>query len=112
MICRRPSAPSNFSHPACQSTSERTACDWSTPKPAAGRKARRILRIPGGWSFVLTNAPPEELQVGLTLQASIAGVLAIGEVRAGSTKRVAAAVGEGPALVAPIHTFLANSERR
>ena len=37
------------------------------------------------------------------------GVFAIGDVRAGSTKRVAAAVGEGAAVVAQIHTVLANS---
>ena len=35
------------------------------------------------------------------------GVFAIGDVRAGSTKRVAAAVGEGAAVVAQIHTVLA-----
>ncbi len=34
------------------------------------------------------------------------GVFAIGDVRAGSTKRVAAAVGEGAAVVAQIHMFL------
>ena len=32
------------------------------------------------------------------------GVFAIGDVRAGSTKRVAAAVGEGAAVVAEIHS--------
>ena len=35
------------------------------------------------------------------------GVFAIGDVRAGSTKRVAAAVGEGAAVVAQIHRVLA-----
>jgi thioredoxin reductase (NADPH) len=33
-------------------------------------------------------------------------VFAIGDVRAGSTKRVAVAVGEGAAVVAQIHTAL------
>ncbi|MES2756223.1 MAG: FAD-dependent oxidoreductase [Pseudomonadota bacterium] len=42
------------------------------------------------------------------LQTSVAGVFAIGDVRAGSTKRVAAAVGEGAAVVAQIHAFLAQ----
>ena len=36
------------------------------------------------------------------------GVFAIGDVRAGSTKRVAAAVGEGAAVVAQIHQVLAG----
>ena len=37
------------------------------------------------------------------------GVFAIGDVRAGSVKRVAAAVGEGAQLVAALHGFLAES---
>jgi len=45
----------------------------------------------------------------LPLETSRAGVFAIGDVRAGSTKRVAAAVGEGAAVVAQIHTMLARS---
>ena len=35
-----------------------------------------------------------------------AGVFAIGDVRAGSVKRVAAAVGEGAQVVAALHAFL------
>lgn len=41
------------------------------------------------------------------LETSQPGVFAIGDVRAGSTKRVAAAVGEGAAAVAQIHTMIA-----
>ncbi|WP_242146003.1 FAD-dependent oxidoreductase [Sphingomonas sp. BAUL-RG-20F-R05-02] len=44
----------------------------------------------------------------LPLQTSLPGVFAIGDVRAGSTKRVAAAVGEGAAVVAQIHMMLAE----
>jgi thioredoxin reductase (NADPH) len=43
----------------------------------------------------------------LPLETSRPGVFAIGDVRAGSTKRVAAAVGEGAAVVAQIHLALA-----
>ncbi|MET0338517.1 MAG: FAD-dependent oxidoreductase [Caulobacter sp.] len=43
-----------------------------------------------------------------SLQTDRAGVFAIGDVRAGSTKRVAAAVGEGAAVVAQIHQYLAT----
>jgi thioredoxin reductase (NADPH) len=46
-----------------------------------------------------------------SLQTSVPGVFAIGDVRAGSTKRVAAAVGEGAAVVAQIHAFLALPAR-
>ncbi|MYM84298.1 FAD-dependent oxidoreductase [Duganella sp. FT50W] len=42
------------------------------------------------------------------LETSVPGVFAIGDVRARSTKRVAAAVGEGAAVVSQIHGFLAN----
>lgn len=44
----------------------------------------------------------------LPLETSVPGVFAIGDVRAGSTKRVAAAVGEGAAVVAQIHSVLAS----
>lgn len=44
----------------------------------------------------------------LPLETSTPGVFAIGDVRAGSTKRVAAAVGEGAAVVAQIHAMLAS----
>jgi thioredoxin reductase (NADPH) len=43
----------------------------------------------------------------LPLETTLPGVFAIGDVRAGSTKRVAAAVGEGSAVVAQIHSMLA-----
>ncbi|WP_236634318.1 FAD-dependent oxidoreductase [Caulobacter sp. X] len=43
------------------------------------------------------------------LQTSRKGVFAIGDVRAGSVKRVAAAVGEGAQAVAAIHAYLANA---
>jgi thioredoxin reductase (NADPH) len=42
------------------------------------------------------------------LETSMPGVFAIGDVRAGSTKRVAAAVGEGAAVVAQIHAMFAR----
>jgi thioredoxin reductase (NADPH) len=44
----------------------------------------------------------------LPLETSRPGVFAVGDVRAGSTKRVAAAVGEGAAVVAQIHSALAQ----
>lgn len=42
------------------------------------------------------------------LETSVPGVFAIGDVRAGSTKRVAAAVGEGAQVVAALHQVLAT----
>ena len=43
------------------------------------------------------------------LETSIPGVFAIGDVRAASTKRVGAAIGEGAAVVAQIHQLLATA---
>ena len=58
--------------------------------------------------FVLTGAKcgGREGRPVLPLETSRPGVFAIGDVRAGSTKRVAAAVGEGAAVVAQIHSVL------
>ena len=44
----------------------------------------------------------------LPLQTSIPGVFAIGDVRAGSVKRVGGAIGEGAAVVSQIHAYLAR----
>jgi thioredoxin reductase (NADPH) len=46
------------------------------------------------------------------LETSRDGVFAIGDVRAGSVKRVAAAVGEGAQVIAAIHAFLAAAGDR
>lgn len=53
--------------------------------------------------FVLTGA-----EAGAApLETSVPGVFAVGDVRAGSVKRVGAAIGEGAAVVAQIHAHLA-----
>ena len=51
--------------------------------------------------------PPDQPERA-ALETSVPGVFAIGDVRAGSTKRVAAGVGEGAQVVSQIHAFLAN----
>jgi len=59
--------------------------------------------------FLLTGADLRHPDTGtsrLALETSIPGVFAIGDVRAGSTKRLAAAVGEGAAVVNQVHAFL------
>jgi thioredoxin reductase len=43
------------------------------------------------------------------LETSRSGVFAIGDVRSGSVKRVAAAVGEGAQVVSALHAYLARS---
>ena len=61
--------------------------------------------------FVTTGAENGGMVAGvhavLPLETSHPGVFAVGDIRAGSTKRVAAAVGEGAAVVAQIHRVLA-----
>jgi thioredoxin reductase (NADPH) len=47
-----------------------------------------------------------------SLETSRPGIFAIGDIRSGSVKRVAAAVGEGAQVVATIHAFLADTGRR
>ncbi len=46
------------------------------------------------------------------LETSRRGIFAIGDVRSGSVKRVAAAVGEGAQVVAALHSFLGGSSTR
>jgi thioredoxin reductase (NADPH) len=55
--------------------------------------------------FVVTGADSAHL-----LATSRDGVFAVGDVRCGSVKRVAAAVGEGSTVVSAIHAFLARQD--
>jgi thioredoxin reductase (NADPH) len=69
--------------------------------------------------FVLTDLSlgPDSLREGwdtlsrlpLPFETSHPGLFAVGDVRSGSTKRVAAAVGEGSAAVRSVHQYLAFS---
>src|SRR5262249_61455745 len=49
-----------------------------------------------------TGHPP------LPMETGVEGIFAIGDVRSGSVKRVGAAIGEGAAVVAQLHSFLAR----
>jgi thioredoxin reductase (NADPH) len=61
--------------------------------------------------FVLTGTDIGDGVIrSLPLQTNIDGVFAIGDVRAESTKRVAAAVGEGAAVIAQVHRFLSAGD--
>jgi thioredoxin reductase (NADPH) len=69
-------------------------------------KGSEIARDAKG--FVLTGA---EAGAGRhMLETARSGVFAIGDVRAKSVKRVAAAVGEGAQVVAALHSYLASAE--
>ena len=57
--------------------------------------------------FVRTGDNPQS-----PLETNLPGVFAIGDVRHGSVKRVAAAVGDGAQVVAALHAFLAKTDSR
>jgi thioredoxin reductase (NADPH) len=62
--------------------------------------------------YILTgpqSATRAQVLAPLPLQTTLPRVFAIGDVRSGSTKRVASAVGEGAAVVAQIHSILGAS---
>src|SRR5262249_28035968 len=61
-----------------------------------------LMREPG---WTLDRAP-------LSLETSIPGVIAAGDVRHGSVKRVAAAVGEGSIAAQLVHKLFAEEEER
>ena len=97
-----------------QQTDRRAACLRAAPSVSVLRRRSQC-----GMARWLRHARQERLRgnrrdlrkcadrQALPLETSQPGVFAIGDVRAGSTKRVAAAVGEGAAVVAQIHSVLA-----
>jgi thioredoxin reductase (NADPH) len=59
--------------------------------------------------FIRTGADVHVAQRSpLPLETGVEGIFAVGDVRCGSVKRVGAAIGEGAAVVAQLHTFLAR----
>jgi thioredoxin reductase (NADPH) len=66
-----------------------------------GQDLLRDRGSPEAWSL---DRPP------MLLETSVPGVLAAGDVRRGSVKRVASAVGEGSIAIPLIHSYLTQSE--
>ncbi len=59
--------------------------------------------------FVRTGADVRSIGLELLpLETGVEGIFAVGDVRCGSVKRVGASIGEGAAVVAQLHTFLAR----
>jgi len=59
--------------------------------------------------FIRTGADVGSTEwVPLPLETGVEGIFAVGDVRCGSVKRVGAAIGEGAAVVAQLHTFFAR----
>jgi thioredoxin reductase (NADPH) len=78
--------------------------------PQSGWLASAVACDPQG--FVLTGAaaPAADGRTRLRLETSMPGVFAAGDVRHGSVKRVASAVGEGAVAVELVHEYLASQE--
>jgi thioredoxin reductase (NADPH) len=73
--------------------------------PHTGWLPEEILRDRHG--FIRTGADLPELdRPSLPLETSMPGVFAAGDVRAGSVKRVASAVGEGSVAIQQVHRYL------
>jgi len=69
------------------------------------------------WGFIVTGAdllqdgtPPQWMldRPPMLFESSLPGVFAVGDVRRGSIKRVAAAVGEGSVAIQMIHDYLSS----
>jgi thioredoxin reductase (NADPH) len=58
------------------------------------------------WGFVVTGDEAGTTHAALNLETSMEGVFAIGDVRHGSMKRVASAVGEGSICILQVHAYL------
>ncbi len=54
--------------------------------------------------FIYTGRDANEFAT--SYETSLSGVYAVGDIRSGSVKRVASAVGEGSVVVSSIHQFL------
>ena len=95
--------------------SPRTPCSSSSaPSPAREWLGESVAR--DQWGFIRTGP---DLPAGtharwppgrppLPLETSLPGVFAAGDVRHGSVKRVASAVGEGAATIPLVHRYLAQ----
>ena len=84
--------------------------DWLKDCPIAVAEHGFVCTGPGVTQtktpYSASQSPDRMLMPQETTQQ---GVFAVGDVRAGSVKRVASAVGEGSIVVSQLHTFLAES---
>ena len=75
-------------------------CDWLP---------QEVARDPNGFVLTGRDVPSTAWRDGLppeNLETTVPGIFAVGDVRAGSMKRVASASGEGASVVPLVHTWL------
>jgi thioredoxin reductase (NADPH) len=82
----------------------RPLTDWIPPELAKDEHGFLLTGEDVGGSWPLERRP-------FPMETSMPGVLAVGDVRHGSVKRVAAAVGEGAIAVQFVHRLLAEAQR-
>lgn len=76
-------------------------CDWLPRDVARDERGFVLTGRDVPWqAWASGNQPPE------ALATSLPGVFAVGDIRAGSMKRVAAATGEGSSVVPLVHSYL------
>ncbi len=107
-------------HPRSQLTSV-AGDDRLTGLTWRDQRRQQDVRLEAGGLFVMIGAAPRTVwlhDVGVELDdkgfvttregfgTSVAGLFAVGDVRAGSVKRVASAVGEGSVVVSAVHHYL------
>lgn len=117
------------------STGHRRGWTWSSSRtsPSGARPAltwrdhvlERDLRLDAAGLFLMIGADPCTTwlhEVGVELDAkgfvvtrdgfltSVPGVFAVGDVRAGSVKRVVSAVSEGSVVISAVHSYLAGTK--
>jgi NADPH-dependent glutamate synthase beta subunit-like oxidoreductase len=81
-----------------------TRCVATTRPARAQRITSKCAIMPAAWCSgrMAAGAAPD------AAEASVPGVFAVGDVRHGSVKRVAAAVGEGSVAICSVHQYLAE----
>jgi thioredoxin reductase (NADPH) len=109
-------------HPRSELTSARGE-DRLTHLTWRDELRRQDVQLEAGGLFLMIGALPRTTwlhEVGVQLddkgfvithgafETSVPGLFAVGDVRAGSVKRVASAVGEGSVVISTVHTFLGS----
>ncbi|WP_314146718.1 FAD-dependent oxidoreductase [uncultured Leifsonia sp.] len=97
--------------------------DWLDAVTWRDESTRSEQRVTASGLFVMIGAVPHTdwlraagmhldergfIETRTTYTTSIPGVFAVGDIRAGSVKRVASAVGEGSVVISEVHSYLAN----
>ena len=78
--------------------------------PASAWLPAQVARDEDGFALtdVAVSAGPASTRTRLPFETAVDGIFAAGDIRAGSVKRVAAAVGEGSSVIRSVHQYLTS----